>query len=411
MQLINLAILRSEWMLDEASVNMLFQAAMDHLAGKTISAGLFSKISLPDVPDNIALIPVNGVMSKADICGGMGTRSIANMVNEAGADKSKTAVIMFFESVPGGQVDGTEELANAISTVNKTKPVISVVSGLCASAGVWAASGSSEIYCLNNTDMYGCIGTMTRIQKKSEADASYEVVYSDLSPDKNAEGRSQDVMKANVLNPTAKLFHDAVIKGRGDRLNMDGEGVLTGATFIASKAKKNGLIDGIMPFGKVVQRANYLSKKQNTNTMSKPGEGKAVFQNVLKAAKADAAVPVEEGFALSEDQMNTLDAHIKTTDASVVSLTAEVATATTALQTEKDARTTAEAALATANTAHTAAVTKFEERIVALGGKAAPTKDPLVKEGSIDPTKTVANKYLTSADIEKQAMTAKYGTN
>lgn len=374
-------------MMTESSIQAYADAAKEYLAGNVISTGLFSKLSLPDVPDNIALIPINGAMTKADICGGMGTRSLSEAINQAAADPSKSSIILYWESVPGGQVDGTANFADAIKSATEKKPVLSAVSGLLASAGVWGGSQSTEIYATSATDQIGCIGVLARLKNPAKANDDIIEVVSDLSPDKNAEFKDVQILKDMYLNPVAQLFQDAVKAGRGDRLKA-GDKVLTGGTFIAAEAKKNGLIDGVMPFEKIVQRANYLAKKQNSNTMSakKPNvatEAEFPFKNVLAAAKVEAVAPVEEGFAMTEEALTTLDARI-----------VELNTAETSLVTANERITALEKTVAEKETA----ITALNKTVAEYTGKKAPVAaDPIAKKDAEPDPKA---KYLTSVDKE-----------
>ena len=373
MQALDFQILRGNWMISESSLQACYEAALNYFAGKEISTGLFSKLSLPDVPNNVALIPINGVMTKADVCGGMGTRSIANAIAAAAADPNKSSILLYFENVPGGQVDGTEALAQAIIAAKAQKPVISMTSGMTCSAGVWAASQSTEWYATSATDNIGCIGVVGRMKNPAAADsADYVDVYADQSPDKNAEFRSVEVMKKNILNPTAQMFQNAVMAGRGNKLKIEKEGLLTGSTMVATAAKSGGLIDGVMPMQKVIQRASYLGKKNNTTTMSATNEGTFVFQNILQAAGATAAIPVTEGFALTETEMNTLDASIAAQAQALAAATDNATAATAQVQT----LTETIAANATAATEAQSKIATLQARVTELEKKPAATIDP-----------------------------------
>lgn len=382
-------------MMTESYIQAYADAAKEYLAGKEISTGLFSKLTIPDVPENIALIPINGAMTKADICGGPGTRSLTQVLNQSASDHTIDAIILYFETVPGGQVDGTESFANAVNEARTKKPVLSAISGMCCSAGVWAASQSDEVWATSATDQFGCIGVLARLRNPEAASADTIEVVSDLSPDKNKEFKDVQILKDMYLNPVASLFQNAVKAGRGDRLK-DGDKVLTGGTFIASEAKKNGLIDGVMPFEKIVQRANFLSKKQNKNTMSAKKlniatEAEFPFKNVLAAAGVEALAPVEGGFAIPEAALTTLDAK-------VVSLTA----AETSLATATARVTELESTVAEKETAITALTATVAEY---TGKKAPAAADPIVKKDAEPDPK---EKYLTSVDKEAAAMFADF---
>lgn len=260
---LTLELLRDTWLMHQPSVELYAALAMQYLSGKEVSTCFFSSLTLPDVPDNVALIPVVGALTKADVCGWQGTRSLTNLLNQAAADKSKESIILLFENCPGGQVDGTQEFADAVTNAKKKKPVMAAVSGMCCSAGVWISSQATEVYATSQTDFIGCIGVLGKIKnpaKTSEEDKDYVDVISDFSPHKNSESKSVEAYKEHMINPLAKIFQENVKAGRGDKLKLSKEDVLTGRTYIASSAKEYGLIDGIMPFEKIVKRSIMLAK-------------------------------------------------------------------------------------------------------------------------------------------------------
>jgi ClpP class serine protease len=193
---LTLELLRGAWLIQEEALSAYSELAIAYLSGdqavaSAISKNLFSKINIPDAPGNIAMVVLNGVMTKADICDAPGTRSIAQQIAAAAKDPSFDAIILYSESVPGGQVDGTKELADVIAAARMVKPVIGAISGMSCSAGIWANSQCTESYATSPTDIVGCIGVMAQMQKpKGDAAAGQRVaVYSDLSPDKNLEER------------------------------------------------------------------------------------------------------------------------------------------------------------------------------------------------------------------------------
>lgn len=374
-------LLRSEWLVREDVLEHFTDIANKFLAGQTLPTGFFSQLQLPDVPTNMALIPINGLMTKADTCGNPGTASIASQIALAANDKTKDSILLYFENVPGGQVDGTEHLANTIAQAKSTKPVLAIISGMACSAGVWAASQCSEVYATSQTDQVGCIGVVAKLNKG--ADKGVEYVYSDLSPNKNAEFRDNNLLKENYLNPVAQLFQNQVVQGRGGKIKADSP-ILSGDTLIAAQAQKQGLIDGIMPFAQIVKRANYLSKK---NKM----EGTATaFNKTLVTAKADAFAVTDEGFALSEDALRNIETALTNAEATQAQLTAanEQLTALTS-QAEVSATTIADLQ---------AEVTKLK------AGPAAVAADPTLGE---DPTQVV-DKYATSIDVEARERHKKF---
>lgn len=260
-----LELLHNFWLIHEPSIQLYQQIALDVLAGKKIDVGLFGELELPNVPDNIAMVTMAGPLTKSDICGAKGSRTLSSEVLQAANDPRIDAIIMLSENCPGGQVDGTQQLGDAVAAAKTKKPVIGAISGMSCSAAYWVQSLCTEIYCTSFTDQVGCIGAMARMRnpkKQDPANADIVEVYSDLSPDKNIEGRSADAYKENIINPMAELFHETVKAGRGDKLKLKKENVLSGKTYIAKNAQEYGLTDGTMPMNKIVARALFLARTQ-----------------------------------------------------------------------------------------------------------------------------------------------------
>jgi hypothetical protein len=180
----------------------------------------------------------------------------------------------------------------------------------------------------------------------------------------------------------------STIKTRFGKLTSDAW--KTGKLFNGKEAAKIGLTDGQKTFDQVIRRTNTLiQQKQNSNSNT------MAFEKTLSAAKAESFAVVDDGFLLSEENLNSIEAAIaqgETDAASIITLTAELATANTAKE-------TAENSLSTANEK----ITELEATIVTLGkgdaGKASSTgsaEDP--KNGA-----TYANpwdEFRTSVDDE-----------
>lgn len=252
-------ILRSEWMVLPSAIDLYREAVATLLAGREIPVGMFASLPAPSVPDNVGMVVMSGVLTKSDVCGSIGTRSMANNIDSLAADPNISSIILYAENCPGGQVDGTHALAQSVKAAAAKKPVIGMISGVNASAGVWAMVHATEIHATSPTDSVGCIGTVAMI-RRPKADGDFVEVYSDLSPDKNGEYKDPEKLKAAFLNPLTELFHNEVKAGRCDKLSLDKENVLSGKTYIAADAKKYGLIDSVMPMNKVIARAVYLGR-------------------------------------------------------------------------------------------------------------------------------------------------------
>jgi len=241
---------------------------------------LFAKSDIVFAPDNyfdaktfsgfegatVAVIPVMGAMMKNDFCGSFGTAALANMVRLAENTPSVKVIASWIDS-PGGTVDGTATFASAIKS--SKKQTVAITDGISASAAYWYASSHNEVIATSKTDILGSIGTMVSWRDWSKADEQRGLVlreyYATDSTDKNRSFREANagdgrMLIAEILDPLNDEFTGAVKANRKGKLNLEKENVLSGKTYIAGKAKENGLIDSIMPFEKAIQRALMLAK-------------------------------------------------------------------------------------------------------------------------------------------------------
>ena len=290
-------------MIRSDAINAYAQIARNVLMGNSIDVGFFGSLSLPHIPNNVSLVVMNGPLSKADICGAEGSRTLANKINEAAANSAIDAILVLSENCPGGQVDGTQLLADAIAAAKTQKPVYGAVSGMACSAAYFAISQCTQIFATSSTDIIGCIGTMATVRNpKSAADEDFIEIVSDYSPDKNKEFADPKKLKTAYLNPVTTIFHNYVKNGRGTNLKLDKENVLSGAIYISDAALENGLIDGVMPFEQIIEMA---AGKKNIN---KPKKYTMAFDNTLKAAAATEFQVVDGGFLLEETHLNAIEA-------------------------------------------------------------------------------------------------------
>ena len=217
------------------------------------TAGGSARYSLddPELPEgSILIVDIRGPIMKESDCCSIGTEEYAGLINQAYAHPSVIGVVCLIDS-PGGQLSGTPTLYDVIR--NPVKPTVSVVNdGMACSAALWITCGSDYVYATQKTDQIGSIGVFVRmrdytgkLEKEGIKDLS---VYSDLSPDKNKPYRDalagKDELLRQELNEAARLFREAVIEGRGDRLNLKAGDPFTGKVYYASKAIELGLIDG-----------------------------------------------------------------------------------------------------------------------------------------------------------------------
>jgi signal peptide peptidase SppA len=256
---------------------------------------------------SIAILPISGALMKEDFCGWFGTASLRNELNKINATQSIKTIIFHIDS-PGGTVDGTEALGEAIR--QSGKETVAVIDGMACSAAYWLASSADKIIATGKTDVVGSIGTMISFYDRSQYMEEQGIVlrefYADASKDKNKMYRKAmdgdgKLLIEQMLNPTNDIFLDAVKSNRGEKLNQ--KETLTGKTFLAEKALELGLIDQISSMDQVI--GQYSQKHKNSLIMK--SAIKATFKNIfsfLGIIPAEGAETVE----LSEDHLNKIEA-------------------------------------------------------------------------------------------------------
>lgn len=270
-----------------------------------------------DANGSIQVLKMDAPVAKYDFCGSPGSTSWAQMINAANADPSVKSILIIADS-PGGQVDGTEMLANTVK--NSAKPIVTFVDSMMCSAMYWIGSSATEIIAdgANNgwNVTIGSIGTMAQFEDNSkeleQKGRKRHLVFADASTDKWGDyfsviGGDYTRVKQE-LNGINDTFLASVKANRGDKLD---ESTLTGKTYNAKEALKLGLIDKIGSFDYAVKRAAALGKQYSKQNSAMSTTNNNAFQKVLTAAKAESFDVVDGGFLLTEEHLKEIDSEIE----------------------------------------------------------------------------------------------------
>jgi protease-4 len=236
----------------------------------------------PNIPsDSVAVIPIRSEILKYDQpCGPRGTQSLLNDVKAADQNPNVSSIVLVVDS-PGGQVAGTDLLAEAIK--NSATPVVAFIDGLAASAAYWIISGADKIIASSDLDRIGSIGTMLMAEDLRPAleqlGVKFHEVYATLSVDKNSDVNQvldgkYDQYRERVLDIINAKFLSTV---KDYRPNLD-ESTLTGKIFFASQAIELGLIDQIGSLEQAIEVAVSLAEKQGVFTV----ETESKIQETMK---------------------------------------------------------------------------------------------------------------------------------
>lgn len=342
-----LGILNRPWMIEPTQADYWGAIASELISGKIASVpsnneGKYYNEDFFRVDDKgnidhkgpVRVISVKGPITKYDVCYTPGSQTLQQLIRAANTDASIQSIVLWVDS-PGGQVDGTDNLAQEIKA--SAKPIVSFVDGMMCSAAYWLGSSSREIIVdrANNgyNAMIGSIGTMASWKDMTggfeKIGVRVHTVYATKSTEKNR------IMKdANEGNYTAVIeeldnlnetFLSAVSANRTGKINTERENVLTGKTYNAKDAIKYGLADRMGNFQTAVSRSLQLAKQQslfNSNNTN------MAFQKTLTAAKAQQFAVVDGGFLVEEDHLNNVEAALDAAESTATSLQTQVDTLT-----------------------------------------------------------------------------------
>lgn len=270
-----LDVINAPWAIEPAKLLEIQAIYSTHLRSEKIDiAGLEARIGRPldnkpqayEVIEGVAVLPLDGVLAKRanlmmKISGGTSMELAARDLQNAMNDPAVHSIVLAIDS-PGGTVDGTQTLANAIAA--STKPIVSLASGTMASAAYWVGSAASAIYITDSTTQVGSIGVVATHTDVSGRQAAEGVKTTEISAGKykriassyaplSSEGKQ---VIQDQVDYTYSLFVDAVAKQRGVSTEKVLSDMADGRVFVGQQAIDAGLVDGVSTLGELVQQLN-----------------------------------------------------------------------------------------------------------------------------------------------------------
>jgi len=231
------------------------------------------------VDNGVAVLPLEGVISKRmnllhQVSGGTSTQLAAKALQAALADPDVHSIILAIDS-PGGTVDGTQTLADAVGQARATKPVVALASGMMASAAYWIGSAAQAVFITDATTVVGSIGVVASHTDVSGAQAAQGIKTTEISAGKykriassyaplSADGR-QTIQ--DQVDYTYSLFVDAVAKNRAVSTDRVLSRMADGRLFIGQQAIDAGLVDGVSTLDALVAKLNQ-NRKTGTNSFA-----------------------------------------------------------------------------------------------------------------------------------------------
>lgn len=272
-----LDILTAPWAIEPAKLAEIQAIYATHLRGEKIDlAGVEQRLGRPlanepkpyDIIDGVAVLPIEGVVAKRanmfmQISGGASMQLIERDLRAALADPAVHSVILSIDS-PGGTVDGTQTLANAVRAGRELKPIVTLASGTMASAAYWIGSAASAVYIADATTNVGSIGVVAKHMDISAAEKAAGVKTTEIYAGKfkriasQYEPLSQDGRQSiqDAVDYTYALFVDAVAQQRGVSTDKVLQDMADGRVFIGQQAIDAGLVDGVSTLDALIAQLN-----------------------------------------------------------------------------------------------------------------------------------------------------------
>lgn len=285
-------VLNAPWAIEPAKLLEIQGIYETHLRGEKIDiAAIEASIGRPldnkktsyQVIDGVALLPIEGVMAKkmnlfSQISGGTSTQIIRNQLLEAINDPTVHSVILTIDT-PGGTVDGTQMLADAIREAGTIKPVVSLASGCMCSAGYWAGSAASKIYISDLTTAVGSIGVVTSHVDVSRSEEARGIKTTEITAGKYKRIASQySPLTADGLNSIQEqlnyiysIFVDSVATNRGVSTEKVLADMADGRVFVGQQAIDAGLVDGVSTVDALISQLNADRPKSHAKSTQRAG--------------------------------------------------------------------------------------------------------------------------------------------
>lgn len=203
----------------------------------------------------IAVIPIVGVLTKYpqwfdEFLGLCPTTMVESLIAQALGNDAVEEIILSIDT-PGGFVNGTVSLADAVAAATTKKRVTGFVHGYCCSGGMYVASQCDTILArreawVGNIGVYNVLADLTKLYEAMGIDLT--LVTSGPIKGLGADGKVTDAYIAEsqrLINGLYEQFLASVATGRKMTVEQI-RPLADGRTFLGPEAKENGLIDDVV---------------------------------------------------------------------------------------------------------------------------------------------------------------------
>lgn len=287
-----LNILGSHWAIDPCKLLEISDIYARHARSEKIDiAAVEARLGRPlaneptpyTVQDGVAIVSIDGVLAKranllTQTSGMTSTELVARDFKNALADPGVHSVVLAIDSA-GGTVDGTIALADTVYAARSSgKAVVTLASGMMASAAYWIGSASQSVYITDATTLVGSIGIITSHQDVSGAQAQQGTKTTEISAGKykriasryeplTADGHQ--TIQAQI-DYSYSIFVDAVGRHRGVKSDTVLANMADGRIFIGQQAINAGLVDGILGMDALIAQLVSDHKTNKSFSVLKP---------------------------------------------------------------------------------------------------------------------------------------------
>ena len=316
---------------------------------------------LLSVQDGVGVIYIHGPMLRNPdlfdqiVLGATNTEEIIAAVDEASARHDIQALFLDIDS-PGGSVNGTPELAQAVAAASKKKHIYAFSSGQMCSAAYWVASQADAIYATPSARI-GSIGVILPVVDSSaafeQAGLKVEVFAAGRFKSAGTPGTSlteeQRSWLQSDVEETATDFRAAVL-ARGRKIPDE---AMEGQTFSARNAMRFNMAGIVAGRGEAMERLRRLHVNQNydpnmaVESHFSPVAVDTVFQAMTNPSIEQELNEARTSIARLESDASARDALLNEATAEIVSLKSRIETlegerkieASAMLQTRSDLET------------------------------------------------------------------------
>jgi protease IV len=203
--------------------------------------------------------PVIGLIYLNDSINPYSAESMIRQIEYARNHPEVRAVVLVLSS-PGGTVADTESVYLELLKLRQTKPVVASVNQMAASGAYYLAVGSDYII----TRPTSSVGNVGVIGYLPSAPGIYESIISTGPYKLFGYPRDHYIRQTEMVKQGFAL---AIQAGRGDRLNVSMDTILTGQLWLGSEAAQMGIIDQIGNQSDAEEKAAELARVRNYTTL------------------------------------------------------------------------------------------------------------------------------------------------